>query len=156
QVLANWEPAGSLPKADYSAGEPSKSRKIVLVDNPDGKQSTVRMAVRAFDIHSDEKFAGMASGRILSDGIHARLDRSVRAEKGYTYGSEAGFEPGRHGGIFSAYVDTSLETTVPCIEAMFKVFDDMCREDVTPQELLEAKTRVAGSMVMQMQTIAQQ
>src|SRR5439155_3418767 len=81
-LLAGWEPADQLPKADYTPVEPSKTRRIVLIDNPNGKQSTIRMAARAFDIHSDEKFAGSAVGRILSDGIHSRLDRYLRAEKG--------------------------------------------------------------------------
>ncbi len=39
---------------------------------------------------------------------------------------------------------------------MWKVFGDMRREDVTPEELSEAQMRVAGSMVMGMQTIGQQ
>jgi zinc protease len=156
QLVAGWEPAESLTKADYALPDATKTRTIVLVDNPDGKQSTIRMAVRAFDIHSDEKYAGSAAGRILSDGIHARFDKNVRAEKGYTYGSYGAFEPGRHGGVFRMSVDTNPDTTTPCIEAMFKVIDDVQRENVTPEELTEAKTRVAGSMVMQMQTIGQQ
>jgi zinc protease len=156
KLLAGWERATDLPTADYSLPPPATSRRIVLVDNPQGKQSTIRLAVRAFDIHSDEKFAGFAAGRILSDGIHARFDRYVRAEKGYTYGSSGEFEPGRHGGLFVASVDTNPQTTVACIEAMFKVLADMRAENVTPEELAQAKTRVAGSMAMQMQTIVQQ
>jgi len=39
---------------------------------------------------------------------------------------------------------------------MWKVFEDMRREDVLPKELSEAQMRVAGSMVMGMQTIQQQ
>jgi predicted Zn-dependent peptidase len=39
---------------------------------------------------------------------------------------------------------------------MFKVFDDMRKAEVTPVELAESKTRVAGGMVMGMQTIQQQ
>jgi predicted Zn-dependent peptidase len=39
---------------------------------------------------------------------------------------------------------------------MLKVFDDLRAKDVTDEELKEAKLRVTGSMVMSMQTIAQQ
>ena len=39
---------------------------------------------------------------------------------------------------------------------MFKVFNDVRHENVSPEELAEAKMRVAGSMVMQMQTTGQQ
>jgi zinc protease len=156
KLLSGWQASGDLPKAEYTELKTPEKRKIVLVDNPEGKQSTIRMAIPAFDINSEDKFPGSAAGRILSDGIHARLDRYVRAEKGYTYGAFGQFDPSRHGGIFAANVDTNPDTTADCIEAMFKVFNDMRKENVTPEELAEAKTRVAGVMLMQMQTIGQQ
>ncbi len=156
KLLADWKPAESIPAADYSLADPSSQRRIILVDNPDGKQSTIRMAIRAYTIKSEDKFPGSLAGRILSDGIHARLDKYVRAEKGYTYGSAGYFQPSRHAGMFTASVDTRPETTTPCIQAMFKVFNDMRKENVTPVEMSESKSRVAGSMVMEMQTIAQQ
>src|SRR3712207_7204757 len=51
---------------------------------------------------------------------------------------------GRHGGSFNVTVDTNPDTTRPCIEAVFKVLNDMRKENVTDKELQEAKTRVAG------------
>jgi zinc protease len=114
------------------------------------------MGIRAFDIHTDEKFPGSVASRILSDGIDSRLNSYVRAEKGYTYGCYGTFQPARHAGSFNVSVDTNPDTTQPCIEAVFKVLNDMRQANVTDKELTEAKSRVAGSMVMEMQTIAQQ
>ncbi len=73
-----------------------------------------------------------------------------------TYGCYAYFRPGRHGGEFSGSVDTNPETAGAAIEAMLKVFNDMRTDEVSPTELAEAKSRVAGGMVMDAQTIAQQ
>jgi zinc protease len=156
KLLADWKPAEKLPQADYSLPPATDKRQVILVDNPEGKQSTMRMAIRAYDIHDDEKFAGSVTSRILSDGIDSRLNKYVRAEKGYTYGVSGIFSPGRHAGSFNVSVDTNPDTTEPCIEACFKVLKDMRDANVTDKELSEAKTRVAGSMVMSMQTIAQQ
>jgi len=114
------------------------------------------MGVRAFDIRSDEKYAGALASAILSSGIDSRLGRYVRAEKGYAYGVTGRFTPARHAGSFVGTTDTALETTGAAVEAMFKVFDDLRKSEVTPVELAESKTRVAGSFVMDMQTIAQQ
>jgi zinc protease len=80
----------------------------------------------------------------------------VRAEKGYVYGVTGIFQPSRHSGIFAGNTETKLVTTTDTIEAMFKVFDDMRRANVTDEELAAAKRRVAGSLVMNMQTIARQ
>ncbi|HEY7086919.1 MAG TPA: pitrilysin family protein [Tepidisphaeraceae bacterium] len=156
KLLAGFDRKGTPPAADYSLKPAPGSRRIILVDNPDGKQATVRMAIRAYDIHTDEKFAGSVAGQILSAGIESRLNKYVRAEKGLTYGCSASFRPGRHSGEFSGSVDTNPDTTSDAIEAMLKVYDDMKAADVSSQELAEAKSRVAGGAVMELQTIAAQ
>ena len=154
-LLADW-PAAPSPAADYTAPPVPEKRTLVVVDRPEGKQSTIRMGIRSYDLHNEAKYAGDLASRILSSGIDSRLGRSVRAQKGLAYSVWGMFRPGRHGGAFTAGTDTTIPATADAITAMFKVFDDMRSADVTDEELVEAKLRVAGSMVMGMQTIAQQ
>ena len=154
-LLAGWSPA-PLPEVDYALPAPPEERTILLVDRPESMQSTVRMAVRAFDLHSDEKFAGSLANRILSYGIDSRLAKVIRAEKGLAYRVRGTFQPDRHAGAFVASIDTKIPTTADAVQAMFEVFNGMRDADVTDEELAEAKLAVAGSMVMGMQTIAQQ
>ncbi len=153
-LLADWA-GGDLPSVDYTL-PPAGSRQIVLVDNPAGKQSVLRVGLRAYDNRNDERFAGSVAGQILSAGIESRLGKYVRAEKGYVYGIAAYFQPGRHAGQFSGFTETAFDTTADTIQAMFKVFEDLRSADVTADELSSAKTRVAGSLVMETQTIEQQ
>jgi len=156
KLLADWKPADNLAKADYSLPPRISKRQLILVDNPDGKQSTIRMAVRAYDLHNDDKFPGAIATRILSDGIESRLNKYVRAEKGYTYGCYGTFQPGRHAGTFGVTVDTNPDTTQPCIEAVFKVLNDMRAANVPEAELYSAKFRVSGNLLMTMETIRDQ
>jgi predicted Zn-dependent peptidase len=158
KLLEGWKGADAKPpQADYTLPENSSKRRVILVDNPAGQQSAIRIGTRAYDAHNDkDKWPGSVAGRILSAGIDSRLGKYVRAEKGYTYGAYATFQPARHGGEFAGDVDTNPQTTAPCVEAMFKVFNDMRKENVTDQELADAKSRVAGGMVMEMETIGQQ
>jgi predicted Zn-dependent peptidase len=58
--------------------------------------------------------------------------------------------------MFQGGTDTKIPSTTDAVMSMFKVFDDLRTADVTDDELKEAKLRVTGSMVMGMQTIAQQ
>lgn len=146
----------AAPKADYTLPPIAEKRKVIVVDNPQGKQATIRFGVQAYDIKNEDKFSGSVAGQILSAGIESRLNKYVRAEKGLTYGCYAYFRPGRHGGQFSGAVDTNIETAADAVEAMLKVFNDMKTADVEPQELLDARSRVAGDMLMETQTIAQQ
>jgi predicted Zn-dependent peptidase len=155
KLLDGWK-GGSLPPVDYTLPTAPTKRRIILVDNTEGKQSTIMIGSRAFDIHNDEKFAGSVAGRILSDGIDSRLGKYVRAEKGYVYGVFGYFRPDRHGGSFVTQTDTKFETTADTIDAIFKVLNDMRAANVTDKELKEAQMRVAGGMAMEMQTIDQQ
>jgi zinc protease len=158
QLLAAW------PKEDVSASqapayqfpETSSLRHIELVDRPGARGASVRIGIRAYDIHTDDKFAGSLASQILSAGIESRLNKYVRAEKGLSYGVHGVFAPNRHGGSFVAGTECAVENCAASVEAIFKVLNDMRRENVTPEELSTAKTRVAGSMVMGMQTIQQQ
>jgi zinc protease len=156
KLLAGLDRKTAPAPADYTLKPAPTNRRIIVIDNPEGKQATIRMAVRTYDIHTDEKFPGSLAGQILSAGIDSRLNKYVRAEKGLTYGCYAFFRPGRHSGEFDGSVDTNPETAADAIQAMLKVYNDMKSSDVTPQELTEAKSRVAGGMVMDMQTINQQ
>ncbi len=156
QLLKGWTPAKALPKVDYAVPKVPAKRHIILVDRPAGKQATIYMGIRAYDNQSPLRYAGSVASRILTSGIDSRLGKYVRAEKGLAYGVWGVFSPERHQGQFEGGTATSLATTGEAIEAMFKVFDGMCRAPVTPEELREAKTRVAGGMVMRIQTIGQQ
>jgi predicted Zn-dependent peptidase len=154
QLLEGWA-KGEQPKVDYTLPK-YPGRKVILIDNPNGKQSVVRIGLPSYTIHTDDKFAGMVAGQILSAGIDSRLGRYVRAEKGYVYGIAAYFSPGRYGGSFGGQTETGFKTTAETVDAFFKVFNDMRSEPVKPTELAEAKSRVAGGMLMDTQTIEQQ
>lgn len=156
KLLASYDRRLAVPLADYSAEPREARRQIILVDNPQGKQASIRLGARAYDITSDDKFPGSVAGQILSAGIDSRLGRYVRAEKGLTYGAYAFFRPTRWAGEFSGTVDTNPATAAAAIEAMFKVFNDLRTDLVSDEELAEAKLRVAGGMAMEIQTIAQQ
>ena len=149
------EPDGPS-SVSYDFPQTPGSRHIVLVDRPGARGASVRIGIRAYDIHTDEKFAGSLASQILSAGIESRLNKYVRAEKGLSYGVHGVFAPGRHGGSFVAGTECANENCAASVEAIFKVLTDMRDADVTPEELATAKTRVSGSMVMGMQTIGQQ
>jgi zinc protease len=146
---------GPLPQVEYVLPAEDKKRTIVI-DKSDAQQAAIRMGIRAYSIQSDEKFAGSLTNQILSAGIESRLGKYVRAEKGYAYGVEGYFSPNRHAGVFLGDTDTRFEVAGDAITAMYKVFDDMKAEVVPTKELSDAKFRVSGSLLMAMQTTAEQ
>ena len=157
KLLAGWEPGTNLAKVHYVLVKPAKKRKIILVDRPDAKGVTIRMGIRAYAVHNEDKFAGSVAGQVLTgSGIDSRLMKYVRAEKGLVYGIGGMFKPARHQGDFLVMTETRPDAVAETIEAAIHVIDGMREADVTEAELTESKLRVAGSMVMGMQTIEQQ
>jgi len=150
---AKAEPAPG-PKIDLPP-RPTK-RSVVLVDNPGAPQAAIRMGVPAYTTASDEKYAGSLANQILSGGIESRIMRYVRAEKGLAYFAHGVFMPGRIAGAFVGETGTQVDKSADAIEAMFQVIEQTRKGNVTDEELADAKRRVAGRMVMQMQTIDQQ
>ncbi|CAA9413441.1 MAG: hypothetical protein AVDCRST_MAG64-2458, partial [uncultured Phycisphaerae bacterium] len=116
----------------------------------------VRMAVRAYDVRSEDAYAGRLASQILTSGVESRLNKYVRSERGLSYGVHGVFQPNRHGGVFAAGTDGAIETAAESAEAIFKVLEGMRAENVTPKELREAQTRTIGLQLMSMQTIQQQ
>ena len=156
KLLDGFDQTGEPLAVTYPPTTQPSQPRIVLVDNPQGRQATIRLATLAYDIHNPQKFAGSVAGQILSAGIESRLNEYVRAEKGLTYGCYAFFRPGRHNGTLSGEVDTKPETAGEAIVAMEKVFNDMRTSEVSHQELLDAQSRVAGGMIMETQTTPEQ
>lgn len=155
ELLVGVKAESQEKPADYAFKYDGK-QKIIVVDNPNGKQATVRMAVPAYSLHSDDKFAGSLASQILSAGIESRMNRYVRAEKGLAYSSYGIFRPTRQGGVFEVGLDTKVQSAGDAILAAFKVLDTLRDEPVTQDELVDARQRVAGALLMQLQTIFQQ
>jgi predicted Zn-dependent peptidase len=156
KLIDGWQ-SGDLPKVTVELPKKPTTRRIIIVDRPEGAGATVRMAVPGYDVHQEIKFAGAVANQVLnSTGIDGRFMKYVRAEKGLCYGCGGAFRPNRQAGLFSASVDTKIETAGEAIEAMFKVMSDMRSKPVTDLEINEARSRVAGGMVMGIQTIGAQ
>ncbi len=90
--------------------------QILLVDNPGGGQSAVRIGNRGFKSTSDEKYAASVATQILAGGIESRLNQAMRAEKGLTYGAGGRFNPSRNAGDFFVGFATKPETTGEAIQ----------------------------------------
>jgi len=158
KLVGGWstKAASAATEGLYNYPPIPEKRQIILVDNPDARGSTIRMAIRAYDVKSDDKYAGTLAGQILTSGIDSRLNKYVRAEKGLSYGVHGVFQPNRQAGVFAAGTDGRIDKAAESVEAIFHVLEGMRKENVTDQELKEAQTRTIGLMLMGMQTIQQQ
>ncbi len=155
QLADGWS-AGDPPAAAYDLPPAPRKQRIILIDNPAGQQASIRMAAQAYKLTNDEKYPGTVASRVLSGGIESRMNKYLRAERGLTYGASGYFSPGRHAGTFNVSVDTKPTTAGEAVTGAFTVLERMVDADIEPAELTETQRQVAGSMVLQTQTVGQQ
>jgi len=153
RLLDGWQ-GNLIAAADYTM--PAYKRRVILIDRPDARQATIRAGLPAYDIHCQDKFAGSLANMVLNGSMDSRMVKYVRAQLGLVYGIGSSFTPYRNNGIFNLGTDCKIETTARTISASLKVIDGVCSAPPSPDELKDAKLRVAGSMVMNMQLIRQQ
>ena len=111
QLIDGWQPK-EMPPVEYKFPPLADKRTVTLVDTADsakGAGAIVKMGIRAYDLHSTDKFAGVLCSQLLSSGIESRLATYVRAQKGYVYGIQGLFLPGRYVGSFSVTAPTRPE-----------------------------------------------
>ena len=120
-------PAGTAdppgPAAAPAVGAPGPPpTRLVLVDRPAAVQSELRIGHvaaprRTFDYHALQVLNMVLGGQFVS-----RLNRSLREEKGYTYGVRTAFQFRRGPGPFVMQGSVQADATV---EAVREVLDEM-------------------------------
>ena len=77
----------------------------------------------------------------------SRLMRSLREDKGYTYGVHASLDSQLKTGAFSITTDVGVAHTVAAAESIYYELERLCTEPLEPSELELVKTYMAGSLL---------
>jgi zinc protease len=119
-------------------------RQVVVVDRPGAAQSALSVGHVGppRDIPDFVPLTTMVT--CLGGLFDSRLNLKLREEKGYTYGSRAGFELRRHGGVFAARAAVATAVTAPALVDLVAEIERMHAEGVTEEELGHARDYRAG------------
>lgn len=139
RALASWPSApGHHPAAGSQGTRAADAGRIVFVDRPGSVQTELHLGGPGPD-RGDP--LGWGPYQVLSFAIggspHARVDRVLREERGYTYGIRAGFRHRSRGGLFTALGSVRGEVTVEAVEALLDILD-LQGSDLTDAELAHA------------------
>lgn len=113
------------------------SSKIVAVDFP-GEQAAVRlrMAGPRFD-HADKNVARLVD-YALGGHFLSRLNRNLREDKGFTYGSGSAMRPGRSSGVWDVSVDVKAENVTAAMTEIERELATLVEGGVEPGEITSA------------------
>ncbi len=150
-AFAGWAKATNELPPDPEI--PELPRTVNVVDKDDLTQTTVVMGHKGIRADSPYYAGVMVGNRVLGGGFASRLFNEVRSRQGLAY--SVGSSPGtgfRFPGLFIAFTMTKSETSEKATEAILAEIERMITEEVTEDELNQAKDGILNSEVFSFDT----
>jgi zinc protease len=122
-----------------------QGRRIVVIDKPDAVQTEIRVGQTTVRRKDPDYFNLLMASYILGGSAAGRLNRTLRVERGLTYGAYATIIPRRGPGSFYSTTDTRTEKTAEALKLVFDEIEKLRTSDVPPQELRDAQSFIIGS-----------
>lgn len=150
-AFAGWgAPAKDLPPDPEIYALP---RTVNVVDKDDLTQTTIVLGHKGIRADNEHYAGVMVGNRILGGGFATRLFNEVRSRQGLAY--SVGSSPGtgfRYPGLFIAFTMTKSETSEKAADAVLAEIRKMIEEEVTDEELDQAKDGILNSEVFNFDT----
>ncbi len=150
-AFAGWEKATKPLPADPEI--PEFPRTVNVVDKDDLTQTTVFMAHKGIRADNPNYAGVQVANRVLGGGFASRLFSEVRSRQGLAY--SVGSSPGtgfRNPGLFLGFTMTKSETSEKAATAVLTEMKKMVTEEVTDEELAQAKDSILNSEVFNYDT----
>lgn len=145
-LFGNWQPEDlKLPEVNAPDTTPKKQ---ILLARKQVSQSVIRMGHLGIEKNNPDQYAVRVMDYILGGGFTSRLTQEVRSNQGLAYHAGSRFEIGRRfPGVFTAETETKSGSTAKAITLMKDIIAGMTKEQVTEEELNQAKESIINSFI---------
>jgi zinc protease len=146
KLFGNWKPEEPrLPEVGVPDTTPKKQ---TLFARKQVSQSVIRMGHLGIEKNNPDQYAVRVLDYILGGGFTSRLTQEVRSNQGLAYHAGSRFDVGRRfPGTFMAETETKSGSTVKAITLMKEIIAGMTKEQVTEEELTQAKESIINSFI---------
>lgn len=142
RTLGGWSGAAVPPGPPGPARRAEDAAGLVLVPRPGLAQTELYLGRPGPDRRTPHGWGTFqALGLLLGGSPHARIDRVLREEKGYTYGVRAGFRPRAQGGLTVVGGAVRADATVAALTELLQILD------VPGEELGQGEVEQAANFV---------
>ncbi len=128
--------------------------RVVLVDRPGSVQSELRVAQVGISRTHPDYFPVTVMNHVLGGAFASRLNLNLRERNGYTYGVSSGFTTRRAPGPFTVGTAVEASATVAALREIFREVEGLREAPVTPEELDDTRSYLAGVFPLRMETTA--
>jgi zinc protease len=137
KTLGRWRKGMAAPAAEDRA--PAAPKKVVLIEKEQAPQAYVLLGMPGLQRSSPDFVPAEVAFHILGGGSSSRLFRTLREEKGYTYGIYASGETRKLGGASVIAGNVKAEVTGAALRDLLAEVEKMRTAAPTDAELEDAK-----------------
>ncbi len=142
----------SIEETQLPSAPKQKGRTIYLVDRPGSVQASIKLGNISIKKTDPDYFPFLVANQILGGATNSRLFLNIREQKGYTYGAYSGIGARREPGAFAAEAEVRTEVTGPSLQEFLYELDRLRKVKVSDKELSQAKSYLAGSFQLGLET----
>ncbi|MBI4064338.1 MAG: insulinase family protein [Elusimicrobia bacterium] len=147
------ETLGKIPAAPVDSANGAKKpswpgrrgRKVLIVDRPGSAQTNLALGHLTIKRDHPDYYALALFNGVLGVIFDSRLNRTLREEKGYTYGAGSSVQRFKETGVFKISTAVRTEVTTAALADTFKELDKILSAGLTDDELTLTKNYLAGS-----------
>jgi len=144
QTLGKWD--GAAKPAPLPPAPPAAPRRVLVIERPDAPQSYLLLGMPGIPRSSPDYVAATVAFQVLGGGTASRLFRTLREEKGYTYGIYAMGESRKLAGASVIAGSVKADVTGPALADLVQEVARLRTEPVPAQELGDAKEALVRSL----------
>ncbi len=150
RFLSGWKP--SAVPARPPVARPRPGKETMLIDR-DLTQATILLGHAGIRRENPDYYAVSVMNYILGGGgFSSRLMQKVRDEMGLAYDIHSFFAPYKEGGLFEVGAQTKNESAGTVLKEAYRQVQRMTGEQVSDQELADAKAFLTGSFPRRLDT----
>jgi zinc protease len=152
--FGDWQ-GKSQPLQASRPPEPATAR-ILLVDRPEATQSEIRIGQVVSLSRGEPAYApARLLSQLFGESFSGRLNRSLRIEKGLTYGARGYFDLAATAASFRMSTFTRNDRTAAAVQAAIDEVKQLNKSTVTREELDASRDTLIGQFQMGLETPAQ-
>jgi zinc protease len=150
--LGAWSavPAPPAPPAPVRLGVPGGTDTV----QRELSQTTILLGQATVTRDHPDYYPLVVANQIVGGGSASRLYARVREERGLAYGVATQYAPGRYGGLFAVELQCENARVREVLAIVREELVRLRRERVSEEELARARTYLAGSFPLRMDTTA--
>jgi zinc protease len=151
QYLGDWH-KNELSSVAIEKANTQKQKKVIKIGR-DLTQSNIILGNLGISRDNPDYYAVSVMNYVLGGGgFSSRLMQSIREEKGLAYSVHSYFAAYKEAGTFQAGVQTKNKSANDVIEEILKQIERIRNENVSDQELSDAKAYLTGSFPRRLDT----